>query len=289
MGYVCRYCGKELKHKKSILKHEKRCKQNPNRIICKCRFCEKICERPGALAVHERVCKSNPDRRPLENNGNGWKFSKRERKEGGWKCSVCGEVFETRKLLSIHRKEKHPEQGGVWNKGLTKDNCESLKRASEKYKAKIKSGEIIPKQLGKPLSEEVKKKISESMKRAHKEGKAHNIGSSRWNNEHSYPEKWLIRVLENEFQMIENKDYRTEMPFGKFSLDFAWPDRKICIELDGDQHNRFEEQKRRDKEKDELLKESGWRELRINWKDCYSRPKYYINIISSLLGSSVGS
>ena len=129
---------------------------------------------------------------------------------------------------------------------------------------------------------------SEKVKLAHKEGRAHNIGSSRWNNEHSYPEKWLIRVLENEFQMIENKDYRTELSFGKFSLDFAWPDKKLCIELDGEQHEKFEEQKRRDKEKDALLKERGWRELRISWKDCYSRPKYYISIIGSLLGGEVG-
>lgn len=189
----------------------------------------------------------------------------------------------------ITEKKNIPNKEKSWNKGLTKYNNEILRRSGEKYKAKINSGEIIPNQLGKPLSEEVKKKISESMKRAHKEGRAHNIGSSRWNNEHSYPERWLIRVLENEFQMIENKDYRTELPFGKFSLDFAWPDRKLCIELDGEQHERFKEQKKRDLEKDELLKENGWKELRINWKDCYSRPKYYINIIGSMLGSSTGS
>ena len=45
--------------------------------------------------------------------------------------------------------------------------------------------------LGKKHSEESKRKISEAMKLAHKEHRAHNIGQSRWNNEPSYPEKFL--------------------------------------------------------------------------------------------------
>lgn len=30
--YVCQFCGKECKNKNSLVQHEKRCKQNPNRI-----------------------------------------------------------------------------------------------------------------------------------------------------------------------------------------------------------------------------------------------------------------
>lgn len=117
------------------------------------------------------------------------------------------------------------------------------------------------------------------MKIAHKEGRAHNIGESRWNNEHSYPEKWLIKILENEFSMKENVDYRTEMPFGRYALDFAWENKKFAIEIDGEQHERFEEYKQRDIKKDELLEENSWTVMRIKWKDCYARPKYFIEII----------
>ena len=117
------------------------------------------------------------------------------------------------------------------------------------------------------------------MKKAHKEGRAHNIGESRWNNEHSYPEKWLIKVLENEFGMKEHLNYKTEMPFGKFSLDFAWPDKKFCIEIDGEQHERFEEYKLRDIKKDELLKEKNWEVFRIKWKECFNNPKFFIELI----------
>lgn len=109
------------------------------------------------------------------------------------------------------------------------------------------------------------------MKLAHKEGRAHNIGECRHNNEPSYPEKWFMRVIENEFS---NKNYIREFPFYRYSLDFAWPDLKICIEIDGEQHERFEEYKERDIKKDELLKQEGWKELRISWKECCKNPKY---------------
>ena len=69
------------------------------------------------------------------------------------------------------------------------------------------------------------------MKKAHAEGRAHNIGESRWNNKPSYPEKWFMEVIANEFN---DKNYVREHPFHKYSLDFAWLDKKKCIELDGD-------------------------------------------------------
>ncbi len=114
-------------------------------------------------------------------------------------------------------------------------------------------------------------------------GRAHNIGECRWNHEHSYPEKWLIKVLDNEFGMKENIDYRTEMPFGKYALDFAWECKKFAIEIDGEQHERFEIYKERDKKKDELLKENSWSLLRIKWKECFARPKEFIEIIRNKL------
>ena len=119
---------------------------------------------------------------------------------------------------------------------------------------------------------------------AQKEGRAYNIGQCRWNNKHSWPEQWLIKVLKNEFQMIEHIDYETEYSFGRFSLDFAWPNRKICIEVDGKQHDTDEAQKIRDKAKDLLLKDDGWKELRIPWMKCYKNPQFYIDEIKNLLG-----
>jgi len=47
-----------------------------------------------------------------------------------------------------------------------------------------------------------------------------------------------MEVIKNEF---ENKNYERELPFHRFSLDFAWTELKRCIEIDGKQH--YEDQK----------------------------------------------
>lgn len=240
-------------------------------------------KKPGALGLHERTCKLNPNRKPLVNSGNGWKYVKHKKAPyGTWKCEECNLIFETRNLFYKHKHELH-NCHKAWNKGLTKYTCKSIANGIKTFKKHIEDGTITPSQLGKPLTKAHKQAISSGMKLAHKEGRAHNIGESRWNNEHSYPEKWLIKVLDNEFGMKENVDYRTEMPFGKYALDFAWESKKFAIEIDGEQHERFEEYKKRDEKKDELLKENSWSLLRIKWKDCFARPKEFIEIIRNKL------
>lgn len=192
-----------------------------------------------------------------------------------WKCVHCGECFGSRAKLYEHVANVHPEftkNGGKtsWNKGLTKETDESVRKGSEELKRRYANGEIEVWCNGKTLTDDTKNKISESMKKAHSENRAHNIGMSRWNNEPSYPEKWFMSVIENEF---DDKDYIREYSFGRFSLDFAWVAKKKCIEIDGEQHQRFQDYKERDMRKDSLLKENGWEVLRLIWKDVYNNPK----------------
>lgn len=210
-----------------------------------------------------------------------YKAVRRQNNAGNnWVCKNCGNVFRTRNELYKHRHEEHPEyKSRGWCKGLTKENNISLANASTTLKQHLKDGTVKPVQLGKPLTEEHKQAISNGMKLAHKEGRAHNIGENRWNNEHSWPETWFIHVLQNEFNMVENVHYKTEMSFGRYSLDFAWSEQRLCIEIDGDQHERFEDYKARDIEKDKLLKENDWQVIRIKWKDCYQNPKQYIEFV----------
>lgn len=195
-------------------------------------------------------------------------------KDGGWKCPYCEKIFHTRREKQMHVKEVHPERIGIaWNKGLTKESNAIVKQAAETLKYKYDTYKIIPFWKGHSHSEYTKRLISEKMKKAHAEGRAHNIGQSRWNNKPSYPEQWFMNVINNEFI---NKDYIREKSFGRFSLDFAWNDLKKCIEIDGEQHERFEDQKKRDRAKDKLLKESKWEILRIPWKNMFNNTKKYI-------------
>lgn len=203
-------------------------------------------------------------------------------------CPIC---FKKISKYGIKNHLKYSHFGFIkkfnkqaWNKGLTKENSEIIKKSREIYCKKIKEGLIIPPQKGKPVKEEIKKKISLGMKKAHKEGRAWNIGKSRWNNKQSYPEKFFINVIENEF---EDKNFVNEFSFGIYSLDFAWPHLKKCIEIDGDQHYRFKEYIERDIKKDKYIIDNEWKILRIRWKDFFNNPKKYIKIAKNFIEKDI--
>lgn len=53
-----------------------------------------------------------------------------------------------------------------------------------------------------------------------------------------------------------------------YFLDFAWPENKIYLEIDGDQHYFDKRIVEHDKVRTEKLKENGWKLLkRIRWSD----------------------
>jgi very-short-patch-repair endonuclease len=162
-----------------------------------------------------------------------------------------------------------------WNKGLTNETDERVKRGSSRMSFALTG------KKREALSIEHKKHISDGMKRAQKEGKAWNIGMSRWNNQPSYPEIFFMKVIENEFN---DKEYKREFRFHRFSLDFVWEHRRKCIEIDGKQHEESEEQKKRDKRKDELLVKEGWEFIRIKWSDMFNDPRKWIDFAKDFLG-----
>lgn len=235
--YTCEGCGRKFGKSKDIQS---------------VRFCCEHCRRVyiGRHSVRTRMAA-------------GTFVPPRNTKAGGHTCKLCGEVFETKVKLRQHRADVHKTKRQSWCKGLTKETNESLRHSSETLKHRYHSGDLIHSFTGRHLSEEHKRKISESMKAAQKDGKAHNIGQCRWERKHSYPEEWLIGVIANEFS---DKQYICEMSFHRFALDFAWIHKKKCIEMDGGWHDRPDQQER-DRCKDELLKQEGWQVLRMPWKE----------------------
>ena len=228
----------------------------------------------GSGRFCSRSCKCAFNAKKVKNHK--CNFKNKHSPYGTWKCSHCELVFDTRKLLNEHKHEVHPHlKGQAWNKGLTKETSEAMRKRAETLNRRIASGEIKPSWLGKHLSDEHKKRISASMKKAHAEGRAHNIGESRWNNEPSWPEKWFMQVIENEFT---DKNYVRERPFHRFSLDFAWEHKKKCIEIDGKQHDVLPGYKERDLRKDKALVDEGWQVLRLPWVEVFNEPKKYIQM-----------
>lgn len=90
-----------------------------------------------------------------------------------------------------------------------------------------------------------------------------------------------MQVVENEFL---DKSYVREYPLGRFSLDFAWVDKKLAIEIDGEHHERFDEQKKRDRAKDLLAESMGWKILRLKWKEVCNDTKGKIREAVDFIG-----
>jgi len=76
----------------------------------------------------------------------------------------------------------------------------------------------------------------------------------------SYPERYFAELFKNEG--IELKSY---YPFFTYELDFADPDLKIDIEVDGNQHRCDKKIIKHDIKRDAFLKKQGWRTFRIFW------------------------
>ena len=203
-------------------------------------------------------------------------------KNNKWCCSEHYQSCPAIRMKNSLKLKEHPRK--AWNKGLTKETNEILMNVSNTLKQRWCEGTYkdVNHQtfLGKHLSEMHKKAISESMKKAHAEGRAHNIGNCRWNNKPSYPEQFFMEVIENEFN---DKNYKREYPFFGYSLDFAWPEKMKCIEIDGDQHIRFKEYAERDERKNQILTDNGWKYLRIPWKEMYKDTKKWIQIAKDFI------
>ena len=246
-----------------------------------CRYCKKVCKNKNSLTQHERLCKFNPNRAfsPFHNINIQKQIGEKHRKKEGWICRFCNNVFETRSKLKEHYKHVHNYVGtqGGWNKGLTADTDSRIKAMKEKFKEKIKLGLYVVK--GHPQTEESKKKISQGMKKAHAERRA---GEWLGRNKKSYAEEFFTSVIENEF---EDKNYEFNFHFGRYWLDFAWVEKKKCIEIDGAQHKRYAYQIENDIKKDELLKQNGWQILRIEWKEMFNNTKNTIQKAKDFIAS----
>lgn len=89
-----------------------------------CKFCGKVCKNANSLRNHERLCKENP-----------------EHQESSW--------------------IKFNHERGAWNKGLTKETDERVRKYGETCSKRIQSG-IIPKSFkGKHHTNEHKQRIRE--------------------------------------------------------------------------------------------------------------------------------
>lgn len=143
----------------------------------------------------------------------------------------------------------------AWNKGLTKESDPRVKKNGETISAKIKAGEIPKSFEGKHHTKEWCKSHSEKMK---KRFKGISIFATARENRKSYPEEYFEKI----FSTAE-RNYHVD----RYFLDFAYPDKKFYVEVDGEQHY-TEDGVKHDKLRTEILESLGWICIeRIRWKE----------------------
>lgn len=118
------------------------------------------------------------------------------------------------------------------------------------------------KRKGKPLSEETKRKISESRKRWITENpdKSPYIVSHKSRGE-TYPEKYFREWLEK-----ENIPFQQEYRFKLYAFDFLVNER-VDLEIDGDQHKNDKRIIEHDIKRDAKSKDAGFIVYRIMWSN----------------------
>lgn len=127
-----------------------------------------------------------------------------------------------------------------------------------------------------------KEKLREHMKRRLADGTYPTLGRNFRGRKQSYPEQWWSSVISNH---LPNSNVIAEYQYGIYSLDFAWPDRKKCLEVDGAQHEQ-EKQKESDIRKDTFLHENGWQVLRLPWKETVAAKKEHIGLLIEFLNEA---
>lgn len=200
-----------------------------------CQYCGKIYGNKGALINHENACHLNPN-----------KIKNPNRKGNGG--HIKGHI--------------------AWNKGLTKENNESLKQAGLTLKNKYLNGELIPSFLGKHHSIKTKKIISEKRKQWLLEHKDQHV----WRRD----SKFLSIPCENLKQYLKNKGINFVEEYEPFDdinycVDIAWPDEKIAIEVNGNQHyNKDGSLSKYYQKRHKLFEERGWKIFEIHYTKCYN-------------------
>ena len=199
-----------------------------------------------------------------------------------WKCKHCQNIFYdlTVSMKCNHGKwcksnptrDKNIEKLALarnkiknsWNKGLTKATDSRVKKTGETYSTNYKDGLFT---LGTPHTEEMKNNLSVKRKKWLKE----NPDKHPWKRS----EKFVSKPCEYFKSILKMKNLSFEEEFSPiedrfFSVDIAFPDIKICIEINGEQHyNRDGSLSTYYQDRHDLIEANGWKVLEIHYAKVY--------------------
>lgn len=172
--------------------------------------------------------------------------------------------------------KEHKKSDKIDNWGLVQkyyDELHSLKEVKDKFKISdycvnraIKNNLLVVRS-NRDHSKEIREKISISMKKAHKEGRHPGWLMVNLNQEkRTYPEQYFLNAI-NANSLFNNLTILEKVKFEKYVFDFVVVEAKIDIEIDGGHHLHDNYTIEKDKIRDALAKEKGWKVFRISWKE----------------------
>lgn len=211
----CEACG-ELISKSNFTKHQRRHLLHPESFEIpkyrvqhdglKCIYCFKECKNDNSLRNHERLCKNNPDRQ-----------------------------------ISPFSKESNNYNHVAWSKGLTKATDARLAQKAERARLKYKISPAPNK--GRPLSEEHKKKISETILEKSRNGEWHvslakkmHISYKGVDLHGTWEQAYAMYLDDNNINWIRCKKrftYYFEDKLHYYTPDFYLPESDTYIEIKG--------------------------------------------------------
>lgn len=187
---------------------------------------------------------------------------------GGWKCVECEIIFRTRQELNDH---KHNFHGIVFRPRPRKSK--TCKYCGEQCICLRKHKETCPKwpRGPKKLSEEHRKKLSEAIIRWLKE----NPDKHPWKRKSKFksvPCEKLKEELRKEFEFVE--EYTDDRWSHNYSIDIAFLNKKIAVEVNGTQHyDRQGNLRPYYRERHDYLENQGWKIYEILYTWCFVEDK----------------
>jgi len=201
-----------------------------------CKICDKKFDKRYSYIGH---CSSH-------NRGESYREKRKSKKIAIQKikiCEYCKEIFDNGFKLGGH-----------------KANCKKNHKF-EKNKL-IKKEKLSKISKGKKLSETHKNKISVSRKKYLDNNPGQIPYLLNHSSKESNPEKMFREQLENK----RITGWIQEYSIKRYSLDFAFLEKKIDVEIDGETHN-IPSVAIKDTERDITLSKMGWKIIRIKAKD----------------------
>lgn len=179
-------------------------------------------------------------------------FQKILRHSGRWKCNYCDFIAETRSELGKHKHELHSDMMSknwpAWNKGLTKDTDERVKKIGEKYKQGLSEGKFKqPIHKWTPEEKERMSQISSEWPMSHEGSgfrdipyyKIKNINDVEW----SVRGSWELKIAEklNQLNILWERNHMLKYSkcvddkciLKNYNPDFYLPNTDEYIEVKG--------------------------------------------------------